>query len=600
MNNKRPYETTSIDDEDIGTKKVRHSASITISRNKCDNTHFEDLSNDLITEIFIYLDGFHIYQSFSSLNIRFQNLVASRTISLQIDGSSISKSSFENSYIDFIQLHKNRIQSLYLSNPCIIDTILSSIKHFSQLQTLIIDQIECERLEHLLTTLTCLQYLSFLSINIEPNANKTEIYNQIFMLSTLKSCKISCEDPIQLGQFLFSTNISCSIEILLISGQCYLNELDSSLSHLPQLRHLYVKQINGDSNSSTELSSPVINHLTYVSIKLDSIKFVQFEQFVKKYFQQVKQLFISTTRDMTYLEGNRWEKLIITSMSHLQIFDFHHTIKNFFDYPDDIFENLFNQFHSQFWKQQQWFFEYVPNTGEYQQGMFHSIQPYRKKYLSLGHNPDVVEKTGSMVTLYSVRHVIIQDHQAIITCSKSFPNINELTLVDQCSLQSKRFLSNEFHDIISLSQLTKLNININHLYFSDFVQILQSTPNVHILTLKSLQFFTKCGSSIQTFDNKIRKITITDHYSLRTMKILIEICPNIQHLTIGIFRESVLPTVRYLLSNQRKTLSNNLFSLYITGMNTMWTEKIQNFIESDKLLDKYVTKVIGHNFYLWW
>src|SRR5690349_9495754 len=171
-------------------------------------------------------------------------------------------------------------------------------------------------------------------------------------------------------------NTSSPIEHLVIIGSCYLHELHAFLSYVPQLRRLSVECIYAVYNQKMENYSFSSNSLTSVSLKLDYVKFKNFEQFVKNHFGQVKVFYISTTRDMTYLEADRWEQLILSHMPYLQIFDFQHTIRNVRDYPDDMFETLFSNFNSQFWHQRQWFFTYQPNSGEYQHGIFHSTQPY--------------------------------------------------------------------------------------------------------------------------------------------------------------------------------------------------------------------------------
>lgn len=86
---------------------------------------------------------------------------------------------------------------------------------------------------------------------------------------------------------------------------------------------------------------------------------------------------ITTARDMVYLEADRWEQLILSYIPCLRIFDFKHTIKNYLDYPEDVFETLFCHFNSSFWHQRQWFFAHDPYSGEYLEGIFYSIQPYR-------------------------------------------------------------------------------------------------------------------------------------------------------------------------------------------------------------------------------
>ncbi|UJR29511.1 hypothetical protein I4U23_010728 [Adineta vaga] len=59
---------------------------------------FEDLPNELIYEIFDYLEYYHIYESFSNLNDRFRFLLMESTLLPKINISLISKTTFNRFY----------------------------------------------------------------------------------------------------------------------------------------------------------------------------------------------------------------------------------------------------------------------------------------------------------------------------------------------------------------------------------------------------------------------------------------------------------------------------------------------------------------------
>ncbi|CAF1049228.1 unnamed protein product [Adineta steineri] len=115
-------------------------------------TCFEDLSNELIYEIFELLDCDHVYQAFYSLNTRFYNLITNSTLPIEVNLSSISKSTFQRYNQDIILPNKHRIHSLHLSNPCLYNDISSPIHilpEFLYLKTLSLNDIESECLEYL-------------------------------------------------------------------------------------------------------------------------------------------------------------------------------------------------------------------------------------------------------------------------------------------------------------------------------------------------------------------------------------------------------------------------------------------------------------------
>ncbi|CAF3892964.1 unnamed protein product [Adineta steineri] len=129
-------------------------------------TCFENLPNELIYEIFDLLDFHHVYQAFYSLNARFHNLVVNSTVPIEVNLSSISKSTFQRYNKDIILPNKLRIHSLHLSNLCLYDDISSPIHILSQfrhLKTLSLNNIESKHLEDLLPRLLRRLYVSDIS-----------------------------------------------------------------------------------------------------------------------------------------------------------------------------------------------------------------------------------------------------------------------------------------------------------------------------------------------------------------------------------------------------------------------------------------------------
>ncbi|CAF3309914.1 unnamed protein product [Rotaria socialis] len=123
---------------------------------------FENLSNEIVYDIFEYLDAYHVYQAFYNLNKRFRNILMLSSFPIKLNTSNISKSSFHNYYEQFIVPSEHRISSMYLSNPYIADLILPASENivlFSQLKTLVIENIDLEYLENMLEHLAALSKL---------------------------------------------------------------------------------------------------------------------------------------------------------------------------------------------------------------------------------------------------------------------------------------------------------------------------------------------------------------------------------------------------------------------------------------------------------
>ncbi len=59
---------------------------------------FEHLANEILYEVFEYLDFYHVYDGFFDLNKRFRHLLLNSTLPIQINTPTVSKSNFERYY----------------------------------------------------------------------------------------------------------------------------------------------------------------------------------------------------------------------------------------------------------------------------------------------------------------------------------------------------------------------------------------------------------------------------------------------------------------------------------------------------------------------
>ncbi|CAF1958617.1 unnamed protein product [Rotaria magnacalcarata] len=115
-----------------------------------------------------------------------------------------------------------------------------------------------------------------------------------------------------------------SIQYFIINGQFPFSGLNNLLSCLPQLRHISIEAfVNSNDTVKTDDLSYCIQlpYLKYVSCKLNSIDFNKFEDIIKKYFNYVEILRLTTNSDETYLNAKRWQQLIVSHIPYLRIFD---------------------------------------------------------------------------------------------------------------------------------------------------------------------------------------------------------------------------------------------------------------------------------------
>ncbi|CAF1403725.1 unnamed protein product [Adineta steineri] len=235
---KRQRKINTDDSDDMKIKQF-HSAHQSIS-------YFEDLSNEIICEIFEYFDFDYIYEIFSNLNQRFVNLIINSNLPIKINISSISKPNFERYYTNIIIPYRHRIKSLRITNIFAVNIILSpqdNISKLTRLETLILTNISSSYLRNL-QYLINLPKLSSLTIIYKgyTKFDRAKIYHQIFQLPVLKyfNVLLGVDSTPILSSMSFATNKYSSIEHLVIKNNIELDTLYVILSYVPQIRRLSI------------------------------------------------------------------------------------------------------------------------------------------------------------------------------------------------------------------------------------------------------------------------------------------------------------------------------------------------------------------------
>jgi hypothetical protein len=333
-----------------------------------------------VYEIFEYLDINDAYEGFFNLNQRFKNLFINSNLPIQVNISTISKSKFEHYHKNIILPNKHRINILRLSNPFTVDIVFSPpriISKFIQLESLILDNIKAKYLENILIHLCFLPELHSLTINpIDYVENPTLFYIQIFRLPKLKYCQIKFETKNDQESLLFFNNQLSSIEHLVIKNRFRFHSFNNLLLYLPQLCYLSIDCLDGSQQKDVELSPIILKNFKYVSLKLDLINFNELKKLVKYFFHHIEVLRLTTRFYEAYLDAQKWEESIVSSMPNLRIFDINHDglIRN----NPLSYHDLIKQFNSSFWNERQWFFTHQHDWQErLDSAVFHSTDPYR-------------------------------------------------------------------------------------------------------------------------------------------------------------------------------------------------------------------------------
>ncbi|CAF3027558.1 unnamed protein product, partial [Rotaria sp. Silwood2] len=228
------------------------------------STRLEDLSNELIYEIFNYFESWKIYEIFFQLNIRFQHLFTSPVFRLEINLPSISKTNFLRRCEELVKPNINRIVLLSLSNYCAIDIFLKlfSIHSFIHLERLILDDVTSNNLlVRLLNSLVSLPRLFKLSITLSSYYVDENIVLQcIFRLPIIKYCKLTFDGNLDCICLPCAHDKNCqcqTLKHLIIDGDFCLNQLTPILTYTPQLTYLSCRFQSGfDYKTSEQLLLP--------------------------------------------------------------------------------------------------------------------------------------------------------------------------------------------------------------------------------------------------------------------------------------------------------------------------------------------------------
>ncbi|CAF3312105.1 unnamed protein product [Rotaria socialis] len=562
-------------------------------------TRFEDLSNELIYEIFELLDGYDLFEIFSNLNSRFQNLLTHPTLRINMNLSSMSESTFHRFRAFGILPNKHRIKSLHLSSPFAVDLIFSPprcIPKFSQLKTLILDDINSRYLDQLLHFLTLLPYLSSLILSLADRfRNKMILYPRIFLIPMLKYCKLSYQAGS--GRMLLP----------ITTNQCKIAAL---LSYTPRLRHLSCRKLAYDAYQTMEM--PIVpNNLTKASFEFFGLfNFDQFEPLIRKNFRQLHCLRISISKnDRSYLDAKQWERLILTSMAYLRIFDIQYKGWVYKESSGKTqFYDRIDQFNSTFWFDRQWFFAHQSYEKEHAISvLFYSIQPYRRQsYILYSHPEEKICPHRQQTTFDTVRHLYIDEEQSIANCLFQFPKCTNLTLLKSFCKNCDSTITS-LHRIIPLMQLTNLTIRCLNLFFDTIIEVLHSTPNIQILEVDSEYPLELNPISIEqteklrliSNENKIQSLTISRGCTSKVAEVFINLCRRVQRIDMNISTNEFESTVRVLLMKHNIN-SHHLRLLILRYLSVTSFKKIEHMVHAEKLLENCSIKFVYNRLYLWW
>ncbi len=346
-------------------------------------TCIENLSNELIYEIFDYLDAREIFNIFSNLNLRFENLLIHSNLPLKIHHSTQLKQSFELICLRMIIPNKHRILSFHISDrPEFIKffTLHTIDSSFHRLESLVLHGIKSNEIISFLPSLTILPRLFSLKISLDGALNDpNETYRLIFRLPMLKYNQLSAiKLALQDSMSMTANEQFDSMEQLVIDHPCTLHGLNNILSYTPKLRRLTCKNLfRFNLYFQTEIPLRIFN-LTHCSIRICYLKFDEFEIFIKKISSQLRLLHLTSSLDITYLNADRWERLISQHMPYLHTFQLKHSDVISGCFKVQSYHSFINRFTSSFWIEKGWLLDIQTDLNHWPPiKIIYSIQPHK-------------------------------------------------------------------------------------------------------------------------------------------------------------------------------------------------------------------------------
>jgi hypothetical protein len=175
-----------------------------------------------------------------------------------------------------------------------------------------------------------------------------------------------------------TNNQFSTIQYLAVDHDCTLDEVIMLLSCTPQLCRLTCSRVDEPKKIIPPEAFTTISSLKRISIDMCYAKFDELEMFITKISPQLQVLRINSLNDATYLDADRWERLISQHLLHLDKFEFNYEETIDEDWEITPYHALINRFNSSFWIKRKWLFRLCIDTNDWiDNTITYSIFPYR-------------------------------------------------------------------------------------------------------------------------------------------------------------------------------------------------------------------------------
>ncbi|CAF1052724.1 unnamed protein product [Adineta ricciae] len=535
------------------------------------NTAVEYLSNELFLEIFDYLDAYHIWKAFTNLNKRFQDLLSSSSLRLKVIMKSNDQSPGCDDQVNCIVQHKHQLASLSLYDSTFIDQFFQTItcgSFFQRLESVVLENLKPRDLLPILLKLIRVPRLSLLMLTV-CNGNAipdfSNAYRLILGLPMIQYIKLRYLGPTPL---LLLRNISdqySTLKRLNLDHTCQSADLVYLLSYTPCLSHLRCRTLKPSQQMNEKLAVSV-PYLTYLFLEECDLHFYELEIFIKKLASQLRTFRILRLKDTTYLDHERWERLITTHMpylSHLRL-GIHQLMVDSLEITP--YHHRIQRFTSQFWAEHRWIFDIrVVTYNSSQVIISYLIESDKTQRKS---TPD---RSDLSTTLFLLEQSRSTDYHA--------------GLIDKLAV------------LFTLVQIQRLALQYRTTFAGILLDFLRHLPNLKTLQIRSLSLDEprylndeekEIYRSIST-NNQIKTLYIKEVTELAQIQFLIDLCSSLRYLSIdnlsNLSMKSVLELILFKNYERASHLRGLVINIREPCQRTLM--EAQNTVHSDERCNKY-------------
>jgi hypothetical protein len=311
----------------------------------------ESLPNELLIELFEFLDAVELFQAFYNLNSRFNTLILTHTRAYRIGFSTVFKNQYNHFYRRHLPSIIDRVISFRLADnndkrSTRTLLFLSYDLHFNQfthLRSLALCYINCDTtLRNLLNDCRDIPLLIYLKIFLCDSSymSSTLFSNSIWRFPKLTHFRLKTR-----RDFFMPTIVSSSLEYLSISCQNFgLSQVSGLFRQTPSLQRLHAPLNNLNDNRHLVLST--LSSLTI--LKLSNVRSSYSMINVLRAVPNLTHLKIDTY----YINWNgyQWETIIDDHLPKLKVFRLRmHIDVQGEQNNDKHIDDLVNSFRTRFW-----------------------------------------------------------------------------------------------------------------------------------------------------------------------------------------------------------------------------------------------------------